>query len=792
MDPLIPPLGPGMEMGMPGMPGMPGAPMDPMGMDPMMMDPLAGAGMTMPPTGLPGPPPPPITPPGAGPQMNMASVMPSPALPPPTPTFDISAMVEAEGPIYPEWQLDLEGRNILSRKKPKKGYIQDAISSDQMRYSRLVQRMLEDLRMYRQLHSSYMENFDESDIEPFTIGDIPTNIHKIANMVHGIDEIFEWAFTNQREREDSQILEDFSRRAIQLLTLQYAQTGSTMLKWDWTWYGLIYGRIVSRVVPDLRDPDSPWDYALMDPATVFPVFGTKHGITRISCVYSASVDQILQRFGDNKKFVNKLVAKTGDGKGYPDLDYVGEVREYYDQWWRYVEFEGEEALPITAHELGYVPFVYTVGPGEAGSAAAPLSGRLTRREALAGWSLTATNVDQDLEQKGVCFFHHQKHTVRQMEQVLSLAMTTAKQRLNPPVAIESMYDDDPESMDMRTGATNKLRPGEKVVPLLNGVQPADISLLLDKLRTDMAKSGLPDNMFGTIDHSNVSGFAANSMTAQAKDQILPYITLVEKHTEDVVDMMLRQYRDFGYLVCDNAFPVKAVKRNAGPFSGEVPEPQPDSMMMSQMMQSLSGGMPDPSGMMAAFTAGGTQEPLSPPKPRVLTREMIIRMGSRPAVKLESIALQDKTMLANYTSMLVDQKVMSRHRAMSEHHVQDPAEEWKQIMFEDAMVMPEMLQSVTFPKMLWDNGDKAMFKAYYAAILWPKFMEQVMSFAQMQAPPGGGGGAGAPPGEGQPPGGPETVQGDSQPAVGQPPGPGSGPQGPMGPDPNAGEGIGAGG
>jgi hypothetical protein len=785
MPPGLPLLGPngqplpgGPQLGPPGMgppPGMmpPGAPPmmtnAPMGMPPI--DPMLGGPM-------PGPPPVPISP--------MGSQTPI-SLPPMPPQMEYDQEYDEDippGPIYPEWQIGVDGNNILSKKKPKKSYIDAAINADQMNAGRLVLRFLEDIRLYRMMQSSVFEDLNSPDLEAGQIADIPIVINKIANMIHAIQPNFEWCYNNDEELKESQLLEDWCHWAIKQLAIHHSWSGSALLQWDWSWYHLLYGRIVSRVLPDVTDPEFPWNYTLFDPATVFPTFGNKRGLTRVTCVYRQSVDVMLQEYGDNKKFANKVLSKVGDDKGYADFNDVREVREYYDQWYRYVEFDGIEALPITAHELGYVPFVYTVGPGEAGSAAAPTRTNLTRREIEAGIITDGTSTDQDMDQKGVAFFHHAKPTIRQLEMTISLAMTTAKQRINPPIAIESPYDDTPKPISMQTGATNKLRLGEKVVPLLNGVQPADLVVLLDKFTKDLDRLMLPDQIFGRLDASNISGFAANSMTAAAKDQILPQVAGVRQHMEDVLDMMLRQYRDFGYAVTDNAFPVETYGRFLDGNRGVSPG-RPQMELMTQMLQQLAPQ--DPTGMSAAWNVGALEQslPQSQAEPRVITRELIVRMGSRPTVRLESLALMDKLQMMQYTTGMNQAKLMSRFTAMSENGIPNPPREWKRILREDAETNPKMLELIEYPQAIWESGNEAAFFAYFATILWPAMMQAMMG---MMAPPGQEGAPGGGPPGASSPDQPLQGTGNSQAAVGHGPGPGSGPTGQLGPDPNAGGGI----
>lgn len=736
---MQPPMDP-MAMGAP---PVPAAPM-PTGPDPMAM----GAAPMGP---APAPPAPPMP-------------MPEPPMPEPEPLDDLA-------PVYSSWLYKRDPKTGLKTlsppKEPSAAYCQSAVASDERRHGHLIERFRHDLRTYALMDESMFEDLNPGDIELYTSAEPAFQIDKLANMIHAIPHVIQFPYKNPEEMEDAQTLENFAYHFLETADQHHRLAGNATLKWDMTFSRGVYGRIVTRILPDDSDPDFPWDVRLYDPATVFPVFGTKRGISRVTCVYTETLDKIVQSYGDNSAVLKELMGKHTDEDGKIQLDRVGTVREYWDVWWKWVEWDGIEVLPVTAHELGRVPFDYTIGTGQMGSANMPLGGKgdNTLREKISDMVLGGPQGDADLAKKGMSFFHHIQPALKQEAAILSILMTSAKQSLNPPTAVESPYEGPPEPIDMQTGATNKVRPGEKIVPLLSGAKPTDVGPLITSLREQRVKGGLPDQLFGTMEGSQVSGFAVESLIAAAKDRIQPVITDVEYHIASMLETALYMYRNVGHYFVDDPeggyhLPLRG-RKNSAPQSGKGPsKPQ-----FQQLMQTLMGmGM----GMPVDFAAGyETQHldnrdvPNPQPTDMIMTRGHIMRIGTRPEVKLHSLQLQNMTAMANVASMLIDKKIWSRFHAMEELDVKNPQDMWKQILSEDAQTNPRMLELVAFPQALYESGNMSGFLAYMATVLIPQMMQGMMG----QAAPVDGGGGGAmtniPQG-----GGAQTVQGSSQPMNGQ--------------------------
>lgn len=703
-----------------------------------------------------------------GPAPAAAPLPPEPVLPP-----EMVDEPDDLAPIYPAWLIDRNPRSetfgqVKPPKKPSPEFCRDAVATDERRHQSLIDRFREDLRTYRLMDESMFEDLDPNDVELYTSAEPAFQVEKLANMISGIDHIIQFPSKNQDEETGAQTLENFAYHFLEEVDTHHRAGGNAAYKWDLAFYRAVYGRMVTRVLPDPTDPDFPWDVRLYDPATVFPVFGTKRGIVRVSCVYSETLDKVLQTYGDDPDVHERLLKKYTDEDGSVQLDRVGTVREYWDVWYRWAEFDGEEILPVTPHEMGRVPFIYTVGTGEPGNANLPTTTSFTMRERMAGLTMGDKVGDPNLAQKGLSFFHHLKPALKQEAAVFSILMTSAKQALAPPIGVESPYEDPPEAVDMSTSATNKFRPGEKVVPLLSGTRPTDIGPLISALREQRVKGGLPDQMFGALEGSNVSGFAVESLIAAAKDRIQPVISDMEYHLGAVIELALYHYRNVGHLLVDNLegiyrIPTQGRQMPAQPDPGPT---RPQFDQIGQMLMQMANGMPVD--FAAGWNTAGFNNAEAPDKPHddlALTRDLILRIGTRPEVKLHSIALQNMTALANVASMLIERKVWSRTKAMEELNVRNPQEEWKRILAEDAQTNPRMLELVEFPQALYDSGNISGFLAYFATVVLPQLMG-------MMAPPEGGGG------EGPMPEGPQTVQGASQPMMGASPGRPANPGGPM--------------
>lgn len=741
-DPNDPQLGGPMPMPGPPGPGMPGMPMPGMPGDPMadpMMDPMAGA--------IPGPP-----------AQNIGMDGPSDptAVAPPPPPMPMEEPDDLK-PIYPFHLTDRVTKELKKPRKPSQAFVDAAILDDQSRYQGLIERFREDLRTYRMHDRTVFDDLAIDDMEMFVSAEPAIQTHKVCNMISAIDHVIQFYPGSQPMELSAQRLENAAYHILDRANIAHRLAGNNDMKWDLLYSSMVFGRMVTRVLPDPTDPDMLVDIQVYDPATVFPTFGGKKGLVRVSSIYMASLDKIIQLYGDDDKVNKKLIKKYTNEEDKLNLGFTGEVREYWDEWYRYVEFDGEEVLKLTEHSIGRVPWVYTVGAGQMGSANMPGGGGTTAIELSTMTPLQSLGADMDLTQKGLSFFHHIRPALRQQAAILGITMTRVKQDLNPPVAKVSPYPKS-KNVSMKTGDTNWLLPGEEIVPLLARGNPVDTGALLSTLDGQIQKGGLPNQLFGAMDGSNISGFAMESMVTAAKDRVQPLITDLEFHLEEILDLCFYHFRNMGHIFVDDMqgrWYIPKHGRDNKPALGTGPK-RPEMQEVMGMLMQMTGGMPD---LGAWHTQGLDNSQIEDPEDEdgYLTREDVINVGTRPEIKLRSMHAQNMTSMANVAAMLIDKKIWSRGTAMDEFNVKNPQDEWQKILAEDAQTHPKMMELVMFPEALFRSGDMSGFLAYYATVIAPILMQ--MQMGGMDPTMGGG-----PPPPG--PGGPQTAQGDSQPMVGQ--------------------------
>jgi hypothetical protein len=125
-------------------------------------------------------------------------------------------------------------------------------------------------------------------------------------------------------------------------------------------------------------------------------------------------------------------------------------------------------------------------------------------------------------------------------------------------------------------------------------------------------------------------------------------------------------------------------------------------------------------------------------------EMIDAVAARPKVTLANLSLNNKTALVNYLTQAVNGKLMSRAVAMEELPENTNAfDTFQQIMAEQGMTNPDMLQAIYYPRSLAAQGDFDAWISYMAIVLAPRIAEAAM-MGQQTAMLGAGGPGGTPP------------------------------------------------
>ena len=164
------------------------------------------------------------------------------------------------------------------------GIWRELANKDQERYKKLTKRFSRDLAMYRQRISAKPPTFDPKREIAFRTATISNIINKLTNMCAPLDFRFVAPFKDEKSKQNSQIMENWLDYLRDCEEMEYAATGgATTLAWDEYFYLFLYGRIVKRILPKPEKPEHPFDVELVDPATVFPIWGgSSEGLVRLT------------------------------------------------------------------------------------------------------------------------------------------------------------------------------------------------------------------------------------------------------------------------------------------------------------------------------------------------------------------------------------------------------------------------------------------------------------------------------------------------------------------------------
>ena len=670
-------------------------------------------------------------------------------------------------PVYPAWLYRIDPntgeRELSPPPEPREDQLKDWAQNDAMLYGERNRRFLKDLRLYRQLNIGVGNQFNPDTDDVFISSEAAIQINKVAAMISQSPHRIAYPWRTTQEREAASRMEAFALWFVESWMLHH-RNGTGDLKWDLAWYALIYGRTVTQVGCDLDDGDFPWWVEVHDPATCFPVYGKgKHGLIRMTRRYTATTGDILDELDPTgeKGLAKDLGATKNTRRKGNDLDLTQDrqVEEIHTRWHRWMAVDGI-TVELTAHEYGIVPFSERLAPGEAGTASAQdltdtgLSVSDIKRR---GYSVEGSSSRQrDAAEKGQSFFHAIRYALAQREKLLGLSMIAAEQAVNP-ATVDTIQQGQktPPGLNLTPGSRNTRFNGQTSAPAIPSPRPFDASTILAQLNTEIAKGLLPDVIFGQTEGSNITGFASDSLIAAAKDRIGPYFGVVQDAIGDTISIATIIFRNHGHLV--EGLPggeliIPRVNRGAGFPGGAKPAQVPSwaQGIMQKVITGLAGpampGMPPlppgnspmigmPGFVAPEWTLPGGMPPGDAPLIRI-DRETIDAVAARPQVSLETLGLNNRTVLINYLSQAVQAKLMPRSLAMAQlPEIQDTLEAYRQILAEDAQTDPEMLRLIYYPRSLAQQGDVEGYLTYWATVLLPAIQQSLMGTPAGGVPPG---------------------------------------------------------
>ncbi len=265
------------------------------------------------------------------------------------------------------------------------------------------------------------------------------------------------------------------------------------------------------------DPDlsPPVVLELVDPRTVYPVFGSR-GLRYVAVRRRQLVAEVLEEWGEDAASV------VGDRE--EDESVV--VEAYYDKDYHAVLVDGVFVKPPTPHGLGVCPWVIAISGGT------PV--RFVEGDP-SSWTAEV----------GVSLFHGVKQAYRQVNKLLSQLATEVARMANPALLyfVDPDETDEPREISLSPGAINYLiAPKERVDVIRTSPNPADLGPLMQSLLDDLARGSLPPVLWG-MGAGEQSGFAITMLSGSARDALQPLVLAIESFVEGVSEMALRLLRD---------------------------------------------------------------------------------------------------------------------------------------------------------------------------------------------------------------------------------------------------------
>ena len=531
-------------------------------------------------------------------------------------------------------------------------------------------------------------------------------------------------------RTDAQLMEDFARFCREEEIIRWAETGDMPLQMAEAKVLTSYGQIASRHLPDPDNPDYPFNDTLVDPMSLYPVYGGRHGLKRVYRMMRMTVAQAYCEWGEpTAQYRTKLKDKLGSDES----DFIN-VCEYADKRWRAaITHDGIELLPPTETDLGYVPFVI-----QGGSAGEPLFTDTTNADAydryrsggaeLGSWRTDPID-DWGLEHKLTSSISLQQERHDQFEAFMARMVTAIGDATDPAMLLtrDTLSEGRPvPKFDRRRGKVNSIGMGEQLQEMPTRTPPMEAQQMMEALQQDKMTGSIPLGMYGNQTGSQQTGNSMSVAAEQGMDHITPWSQAMELYQTRKQMMRTMNWRNFGHL------------------------------------SRFHGGEERP--FMIPVTRPSNAQELG----RALTPEVIDRMGPRVDITLTRVRIADLMMLSQIAQSAIPLGLTTVRRMaerMGEGDFDRMREEWiDEQTFQMIRTDDEARRMIEVPryiKSMADGSTSEDERAMWMALLDFWMQRQMMQMQQQQMqqmmPQGGPSGPPQLP-PGMPPGTPPELMG----------------------------------
>lgn len=674
-------------------------PPDPMA-DPSMDPTMAGMGPTLPPVMDPMVP-------------AQQPIMPPPPVDPMLDPYPNTSMfgampVVTVGPTDPDY---------VPAKKPKAkeyvGIIEDVMSAHEPRLS--IAREMADWLDHTNVGSFEIDADDiiDGEVETWPLSMLRDD-HEFNNgMIASMDLYFEHASRERIDDEEVLALEDACMWWWLCEQRQHARRLGSVLKRDIPNYLQRTGALVGMDTVDPDNPECGLKMSLIDPLTIFPIFGGDAGLLEVYRVHEMAVADIIGNYASkSEKDQAKLMRIARKTNGGGDYLRMLTVKEIWNRDWFTLVVEEDEIFS-RRHGMGFVPFTIVLGgfdlpPGLSGGNM-DLWDESTSEPGIH----RSLNGDRDLTRHWIPWAWRRTRMHAIKEAIAGRTLTQSRRDMNPPMVYEFdpvTKDQDRAEITTNEKKINRIPLGNKLSVLPTGsAGPTLATMQLFLQQND--QQGLWSLMRAGEVPPQTPAAAMGTMIELGGADRSPITHAIELfHT-------LRAERRL--KIAEEWLPAMGRKGARGSLS----------------IPSQGQGY-------------GYASPI-----HTLTREMIERAGCY--VNCALFAWQPNPAMAQFIATIMGAGLSSPETALRKmRYVPDPLRELQRIEDHQLHQLPAVLNQVTLSRLgkefqkAWDEGDYETADERMVAIQVLEFEQEQMIAQGMMAPIGGVPAGGAVAGEGQ--------------------------------------------
>lgn len=362
------------------------------------------------------------------------------------------------------------------------------------------------------------------------------------------------------ETDEAIAVEDLVVFDFQQEERQYARRHGADLRWDEAAHLLRFGMLVGLDTLDPRRPGVGLDMRLIDPLTVFPVWGGEDGPVEVYRVFEETNEAIVGAYGgppgsaEYERIARKVRAKaTTVRRGRRTVAAHGELRTVTECWnrdWLTVVLDEDDELLSRKHGYRRVPFTIRVGafdqPAGVTVGSAWRGGQPEVHHTDWGdVTLSARSVDIARQCRPYGWRHVWAHRIA--EAVAGRRLSMFKWAIDPHTVLE--YD---PATEHKMGDTTDLLPGEQTrIPLPNrlnvvtpAVDPNVMAGLAADLQANVGSGFLTQMRLGAVP-PQTSGSALGKMAALGGAAETVLVRALQSFKRDRAEWRLELRRDYG-------------------------------------------------------------------------------------------------------------------------------------------------------------------------------------------------------------------------------------------------------